>query len=60
MVWLNKNEVLLFVQVPFQFGVGNETDLNPRLPSHMPFQSHLTWHSSTKVASGFLSEVGFP
>jgi hypothetical protein len=32
------------------------TNQNPRLPSHIPSQCHLTWHSGTKVVA---SEAGF-
>jgi hypothetical protein len=42
--------------MPFQVGgVTRMTNQNPRLPSHIPSQFHLTWHSGNKVvASGWI------
>jgi hypothetical protein len=49
--------------MPFQMGEGNETDesdsyyLLSQL-SHTPSQSHLTWHSGTKLFASVLVDNG--
>jgi hypothetical protein len=35
--------------IPIERGLARLANQNPRLSSHMPSQSHLTWHSGTKV-----------